>query len=58
MRESLGLIGIGLVGTGFAEKLLVVGFDVVGFARGSASRDALVRCGDGHPAAARSAAGG
>ncbi|HTU00221.1 MAG TPA: NAD(P)-dependent oxidoreductase [Candidatus Sulfotelmatobacter sp.] len=45
MRESLGLIGIGLVGTALAQNLLAAGFDVVGFARGAASRDALVRCG-------------
>jgi 3-hydroxyisobutyrate dehydrogenase-like beta-hydroxyacid dehydrogenase len=45
MRESLGLIGIGLVGTALAENLLAAGFDVVGFARGAASRDALVRRG-------------
>ena len=45
MRESLGLIGIGLVGTALAENLLVAGFDVVGFTRSTASRDALVRCG-------------
>jgi 3-hydroxyisobutyrate dehydrogenase-like beta-hydroxyacid dehydrogenase len=56
VRESLGLIGIGLVGTALAENLLAAGFDVVGFARGAASRDALVRCG-GRPAPSARAVG-
>ena len=56
MRESLGLIGIGLVGTALAENLLAAGFDVVGFARGAASRDTLVRCG-GRPAPSARAVG-
>jgi 3-hydroxyisobutyrate dehydrogenase-like beta-hydroxyacid dehydrogenase len=44
-RETIGLIGIGLVGTAFAENLLAAGYQVVGFARRAASRDALVRLG-------------
>jgi 3-hydroxyisobutyrate dehydrogenase-like beta-hydroxyacid dehydrogenase len=56
VRESLGLIGIGLVGTALAENLLAAGFDVVGFARGAASRDALARCG-GRPAPSARAVG-
>ncbi|HTX54737.1 MAG TPA: NAD(P)-dependent oxidoreductase [Candidatus Baltobacteraceae bacterium] len=45
MGESIGLIGIGLVGTALAENLVAAGFDVGGFARSTASRDALSRCG-------------
>ena len=45
MRESIGLIGIGLVGTALAENMLAAGYDVVGFARSAGSREALVRCG-------------
>jgi len=43
--ETIGLIGIGLVGTAFAENLLAAGYQVIGFARRAASRDALSRLG-------------
>ena len=32
-RETIGLIGIGLVGTALAENLLAAGYQVIGFAR-------------------------
>src|SRR5512139_204529 len=44
-RETIGLIGIGLVGTALAENLLAAGYDVVGFARSPASRSRLTRLG-------------
>jgi 3-hydroxyisobutyrate dehydrogenase-like beta-hydroxyacid dehydrogenase len=44
-REAIGLIGIGLVGTAFAENLLAAGYQVVGFARRASSRETLVRLG-------------
>ena len=43
--ETIGLIGIGLVGTAFAENLLTAGYRVIGFARRASSREALVRLG-------------
>jgi 3-hydroxyisobutyrate dehydrogenase-like beta-hydroxyacid dehydrogenase len=45
MRETIGLVGIGLVGTALAENLLAGGFDVIGYARSEASREKLVRLG-------------
>jgi len=45
MREVIGLVGIGLVGTALAENLLAAGFGVVGYARSISSREALVRLG-------------
>jgi 3-hydroxyisobutyrate dehydrogenase-like beta-hydroxyacid dehydrogenase len=45
MRETVGLVGIGLVGTALAENLLAGGFDVIGYARSEASREKLVRLG-------------
>jgi 3-hydroxyisobutyrate dehydrogenase-like beta-hydroxyacid dehydrogenase len=45
MRETIGLVGIGLVGTALAENLLASGFDVIGYARSDASREKLVRLG-------------
>jgi len=53
MRESIGMVGIGLVGTALAESLLAAGFEVVGFARSVASREALVRRGGRAAASAR-----
>ena len=53
-RETIGLIGIGLVGTALAESLLAAGYGVVGFARSEASREKLVRLG-GRAAAAPAA---
>jgi 3-hydroxyisobutyrate dehydrogenase-like beta-hydroxyacid dehydrogenase len=44
-RETIGLVGIGLVGTALAENLIRAGFEVVGFARREASRANLVRLG-------------
>lgn len=44
-RETIGLIGIGLVGTALAENLLAAGYQVIGFARSEASREKLVRLG-------------
>jgi len=44
-RETIGLVGIGLVGTALAENLLAVGFDVLGYARRESSRTNLVRLG-------------
>ena len=44
-RETIGLIGIGLVGTALAESLLAAGYGVVGFARSEASREKLGRLG-------------
>jgi 3-hydroxyisobutyrate dehydrogenase-like beta-hydroxyacid dehydrogenase len=44
-RETIGLVGIGLVGTALAESLLARGYGVVGFARSQASREKLVRLG-------------
>jgi len=44
-RETIGLIGIGLVGTALAENLLARGFDVIGFARREASRANLTHLG-------------
>ena len=43
--ETIGLVGIGLVGTALAENLIRAGFEVVGFARREASRANLVRLG-------------
>jgi 3-hydroxyisobutyrate dehydrogenase-like beta-hydroxyacid dehydrogenase len=45
MAETVGLIGIGLVGTALAENLLAAGYDVIGFARSEASRAKLARLG-------------
>jgi len=56
MGESIGLIGIGLVGAALAENLRAAGFDVVGFARSAASRDALTRRG-GHVTPSAAAVG-
>ena len=53
-RETIGLIGIGLVGTALAENLLAAGYQVIGFARSEASREKLVRLG-GRAAAAPAA---
>jgi len=44
-RETIGLIGIGLVGTALAENLVAAGYNVVGFARSPASRARLTRLG-------------
>jgi 3-hydroxyisobutyrate dehydrogenase-like beta-hydroxyacid dehydrogenase len=44
-RETIGLIGIGLVGTALAENLLTAGYQVIGFARSAASREKLARLG-------------
>jgi len=44
-RETIGLVGIGLVGTALAENLLAAGFDVIGYARREASRATLLRLG-------------
>jgi 3-hydroxyisobutyrate dehydrogenase-like beta-hydroxyacid dehydrogenase len=44
-RETIGLIGIGLVGTALAENLLAAGYQVVGFAPSAASREKLTRLG-------------
>ena len=44
-RETIGLIGIGLVGTALAENLLAAGYQVIGFARSEASRETLRRLG-------------
>jgi 3-hydroxyisobutyrate dehydrogenase-like beta-hydroxyacid dehydrogenase len=43
--DQVGLVGIGLVGTALAERLLAAGYGVVGFARSEASRQKLVRLG-------------
>ncbi len=40
-RETLGLIGIGLLGTALAERLLAAGFPVIGWDVNSDRRDAL-----------------
>ena len=45
MGETLGLVGIGLVGTALAENLLAAGFDVLGYARSAESRSRLERLG-------------
>jgi len=44
-RGTVGLIGIGLVGTALAENLLAAGYEVIGFARSEASRAKLARLG-------------
>jgi 3-hydroxyisobutyrate dehydrogenase-like beta-hydroxyacid dehydrogenase len=44
-RETIGLVGIGLVGTALAQNLLAAGFDVIGYARRETSRANLVRLG-------------
>ncbi len=44
-RESIGLIGIGQLGTAIAEHLLKTGFDVIGYARRESSRAKLSRLG-------------
>lgn len=44
-RKTVGLIGIGLVGTALAENLLAAGYEVVGFARSEASRAKLAQLG-------------
>lgn len=44
-RQTIGLVGIGLVGTALAENLIGAGFEVVGFARREASRVSLARLG-------------
>jgi len=44
-RETIGLIGIGLVGTALAENLLAAGYQVIGFAQSAASREKLARLG-------------
>lgn len=43
--ETIGLVGIGLVGTALAENLLAAGFDVIGYARRESSRGNLARMG-------------
>ena len=43
--ETIGLVGIGLVGTALAENLIGAGFEVVGFARREASWANLSRLG-------------
>jgi len=45
MGETIGLVGIGLVGTALAENLRAAGLDVVGYARTAASRSRLERLG-------------
>ena len=45
MVESVGLIGLGLVGTAIAERLLAEGFEVLGFDIDSAKRNQLVKSG-------------
>jgi 3-hydroxyisobutyrate dehydrogenase-like beta-hydroxyacid dehydrogenase len=45
VAETIGLIGIGLVGTALAENLLAAGYEVIGFARSEASRAKLARLG-------------
>jgi 3-hydroxyisobutyrate dehydrogenase-like beta-hydroxyacid dehydrogenase len=45
-QETVGLVGIGLVGTALAENLMAAGFQVIGYARGEASRANLRRLGD------------
>jgi len=44
-KDTIGLIGIGLVGTALAENLLAAGYEVVGFAPSEASRAKLQRLG-------------
>jgi 3-hydroxyisobutyrate dehydrogenase-like beta-hydroxyacid dehydrogenase len=50
MGTNVGLIGIGLMGTALAHRLIGAGFDVVGFDLDPSKRDALERAG-GHAAA-------
>ncbi len=50
MRTSVGLIGIGLMGTALAHRLIGAGFDVVGFDLDPSKRGALEQSG-GHAAA-------
>jgi 3-hydroxyisobutyrate dehydrogenase-like beta-hydroxyacid dehydrogenase len=50
MGTNVGLIGIGLMGTALAHRLIGAGFDVVGFDLDPSKRDALERTG-GHAAA-------
>ncbi|GEO14330.1 NAD(P)-dependent oxidoreductase [Microvirga aerophila] len=50
MGTNVGLIGIGLMGTALAHRLIGAGFDVVGFDLDSSKRDALKTAG-GHAAA-------
>jgi 3-hydroxyisobutyrate dehydrogenase-like beta-hydroxyacid dehydrogenase len=45
MAQSIGLIGIGLMGTALAQRLLDAGFDVVGFDLDPARREALEKAG-------------
>ena len=52
-RETVGLIGIGLVGTALAENLLAAGYEVIGFARSEASRAKLARLGGWAAASSR-----
>jgi len=44
-RETIGPIGIGLVGTALAEDLFAAGYEVIGFARSEWSRAKLARLG-------------
>jgi 3-hydroxyisobutyrate dehydrogenase-like beta-hydroxyacid dehydrogenase len=37
---AIALVGLGLVGTALAQRLLAAGFDVLGFDRGASARDA------------------
>jgi 3-hydroxyisobutyrate dehydrogenase-like beta-hydroxyacid dehydrogenase len=43
--ETIGLVGIGLVGTALAENLFAAGYQVIGFARSADSREKLTRLG-------------
>jgi 3-hydroxyisobutyrate dehydrogenase-like beta-hydroxyacid dehydrogenase len=54
--ETIGLVGIGLVGTALAENLIGAGFEVVGFARREASRANLTRLGGRVASSARDVA--
>jgi 3-hydroxyisobutyrate dehydrogenase-like beta-hydroxyacid dehydrogenase len=43
--KSIGLVGLGLLGTALAERLLARGWSVTGFDIDSARREALIRSG-------------
>lgn len=45
MAQSIGLIGIGLMGSALAHRLLHAGFDVIGFDLDPARREALEKAG-------------